>query len=289
MVEVAAAAVPTKVGLRAMADGFLGRWSRRKQDVRVGKPVEDPPVVAVQAPLPTLVPESPSGVAVQSATRNAGSAPPTAACAADAAPPPLAVAQPAPALPDLPTLADAEALTPASDFQPFVSRAVSPEVRNLAMKKLFADPHFNVMDGLDIYIGDYTQPDPMPAGMLRKMASAHALGFFDHEKKAADGTPLPGDLPNGAPDERAAIAPAVDLHEDDAEADSPQDVAQSQVCNAIPSDSLSEPLSPPDPVIPCASEGVMGPASHTDHDHDAHLRLQPDDAPQRESAGRGAA
>ncbi len=277
-----AAAVPTKVGQRAMADGFLGRWSRRKQDVRVGKPVEDPPVVADQAPLSTSVPQSPSGVAAQSATRNAGAAPQAAASNADAA-------QPVPALPDLPTLADAEALTPASDFQPFVSRAVSPEVRNLAMKKLFADPHFNVMDGLDIYIGDYTQPDPMPAGMLRKMASAHALGFFDHEKKAADGTPLAGDLPNGALEEGAAIAPAVDLHGDDAEADSRQDVAQSQVYTAIPSDSLSETLSTPDPVIPSASEGVTGPASHTDHDHDAHLRLQPDDAPQRESAGRGAA
>ena len=46
------------------------------------------------------------------------------------------------------------------------------DVRNAAMKKLFADPHFNVMDGLDIYIGDYTQPDPLPEGMLAQMAGA---------------------------------------------------------------------------------------------------------------------
>ena len=138
-----------------MADGFLGRWSRRKQDVREGKPVEEPPPPA--QPLQAAIP----------------------------APAPAALTPPAPAAePPAPTLADAEALTPASDFKPFVSRAVSPEVRNLAMKKLFADPHFNVMDGLDIYIDDYTQPDPLPAGMLRQMASAHAMGFFDDEKKA---------------------------------------------------------------------------------------------------------
>ena len=30
------------------------------------------------------------------------------------------------------------------------------------MKKLFSDPHFNVMDGLDTYIDDYGKPDPLP-------------------------------------------------------------------------------------------------------------------------------
>ena len=91
-------------------------------------------------------------------------------------------------------------------------------MRNLAMKKLFADPHFNVMDGLDIYIGDYTQPDPLPAGMLRKMASAHALGLFDHETKASATAPgLPGEQ---APDAAAAapISSAVSQSRDDAEA-----------------------------------------------------------------------
>jgi hypothetical protein len=39
---------------------------------------------------------------------------------------------------------------------------VAPEVKNAAFKKLFADPHFNVMDGLDIYIDDYSKPDPLP-------------------------------------------------------------------------------------------------------------------------------
>lgn len=243
-----------------MVDGFLSRWSRRKQDVLAGNPVQDPPPPAPQVATP---------------------APAVAAAVAAPATPASPVAE----VPPPPTLADAEALTPASDFKPFVARAVSPEVRNLAMKKLFADPHFNVMDGLDIYIGDYTQPDPLPAGMLRKMASAHALGFFDQEKKAtlaAQG--LQGDLvPDAAPE--APISPPASQPRDDAEAQSPADVAQSRVCNAVPSVPSSEPEVHPR----SAQDAVVTPASHTDNDHDAHLRLQPDDAPQRQSVGRGTA
>ena len=51
------------------------------------------------------------------------------------------------------------------------------------MKKLFADPHFNVMDGLDIYIDDYSKPDPIPTPMLRQLASAKFLDLFDEEEK----------------------------------------------------------------------------------------------------------
>ena len=63
-----------------------------------------------------------------------------------------------------------------------MQRGVGAEVRNAAMKKLFADPHFNVMDGLDIYIDDYNKPDPMPAGMLRKMASAQFMKLVPAEE-----------------------------------------------------------------------------------------------------------
>ena len=141
------------------------------------------------------------------------------------------------------------------------------------------------MDGLDIYIGDYTQPDPLPAGMLRKMASAHALGFFDHEKKAPATAPgLPGDQ---APDAAAAapISPPASQPRDDVEAQGPADVAQSRVCNAVPGVPSSEPEVAPRP----AQDAVVTPASHTHNDHDAHLRLQPDDAPQRQGVGRGTA
>jgi hypothetical protein len=62
-----------------------------------------------------------------------------------------------------------------------VARDVDPEVKNLAMKKLFADPHFNVMDGLDTYIDDYNTPDPIPKSMFKQLVQARMLGLLDDE------------------------------------------------------------------------------------------------------------
>lgn len=143
----------------AVADGFLGRWSQRKQALREGRVVDEP------------VAPKPAGHADSAATAVPASAPPQAENK------PLEVAAKAPA----PTLADVQALQADSSFAPFVARDVAPEVRNAAMKKLFTDPHYNVMDGLDIYIDDYSVPSPLPAAMLRQMASAKFLKLFDEE------------------------------------------------------------------------------------------------------------
>ncbi|MFN9728809.1 DUF3306 domain-containing protein [Acidovorax sp.] len=241
-----------------MADGFLGRWSRRKQDAREGKPLEEP-----AAPAPAQATVAP-GVALPPASAAAA---PLAAGVPDASSSDAGQPRAAEATEALPSLADAQQLTPESDFKPFVARNVAPEVRNLAMKKLFADPHFNVMDGLDIYIGDYSQPDPMPAGMLRKMVSAHTMGFFDHEKKQDEAAmPAPGGLQaSAAPADGAAAGPR-----DDAGVQTDPDVAQLPAANAAPSVSLS----PPDPATASTPEPLARSASHTRHDdQDAHLRL----------------
>ncbi|MDD2918251.1 MAG: DUF3306 domain-containing protein [Rhodoferax sp.] len=147
-----------------MADGFLVRWSQRKQALREGRVVEEP---ALDKP---MVPAEPATGPVPDASRP--STEPKQA---------VSTTQPAPA----PTLADVQALDADSSFAPFVARDVAPEVRNAAMKKLFTDPHYNVMDGLDIYIDDYSVPSPMPAAMLRQMASAKFLKLFDEEETPA--------------------------------------------------------------------------------------------------------
>ncbi len=149
-------------------DGFLTRWSRRKAGVRQAQAVPTAP------PLPT----QPPGVPAPAATTNT-----TEAIAAEA--PPAAPSAPPPP----PTLEDVAQLTPASDFTRFVAPQVTPDVRNAALKKLFADPHFNVMDGLDTYIEDYGKPDPLPAGMLRKMAQSKLLNLFDDDEPAAGTVP----------------------------------------------------------------------------------------------------
>ncbi len=83
-----------------------------------------------------------------------------------------------------PPLPAIESLTNESDFAPFMNKEVASDMRNQAMKKLFTDPHYNVMDGLDIYIDDYTKSDPIPLEMLRKMTQSKALFLFEEEEKA---------------------------------------------------------------------------------------------------------
>ncbi len=149
-----------------MAESFLGRWSQRKQAVRAGKALDEP---AAQ-PLPLVAQEQAQADASPAATHSPveiTDGPPVH---------PAAHAQPSPL-----SLDDVTRLTAQSDFAPFVARDVAPDVRNAAMKKLFGDPHFNVMDGLDIYIDDYSQPDPLPESMLRQMASAKFLKLFEDE------------------------------------------------------------------------------------------------------------
>lgn len=146
-----------------MADGFLGRWSQRKQAVREGKPLDEPVLPKpTPAAAPVLAQASPPAAAIQPEMDVQGATAPQ---------------EPAP-----PSLEDVKNLTAESDFKPFVGRDVAPEVRNAAMKKLFADPHYNVMDRLDIYIDDYSKPDPLPESMLRQMASAKFLKLFEEEQ-----------------------------------------------------------------------------------------------------------
>ena len=91
------------------------------------------------------------------------------AAAPPAPPAPKPAAGPAPELPPV------ESLTPESDFTGFLHPRVEERLKREALKKLFADPHFNRMDGLDVYIDDYNLPDPLPEGMLEKLTQFQTL------------------------------------------------------------------------------------------------------------------
>lgn len=75
----------------------------------------------------------------------------------------------------VPDMSDVAALSNESDFSRFMAKDVDESVRRSAMKKLFSNPHFNVMDGLDIYIDDYGKADPLPPGMLESLTHAKTL------------------------------------------------------------------------------------------------------------------
>ncbi|RZI77837.1 MAG: DUF3306 domain-containing protein [Variovorax sp.] len=159
--------------------GFLGRWSRRKLEVKEQQE---------KAPLPT-----PEATALPLESPHPG-----LPREAEAELPPL-------------TLADAEALTIDSDFKPFLAKAVAPEVKNAAFKKLFADPHFNVMDRLDIYIDDYSNPAPLPDSTLRQMASAKFMKLFEDEEPE---TPPEDNSPLSPPVAAADAAPPASQEND---------------------------------------------------------------------------
>jgi hypothetical protein len=167
---------------------FLTRWSQRKAAA-----------IAPEAPTPT-----------QAATTN-----PSAGAVAGAEMP--GAPHPQPTLPIEPEakaeLPAVDSLTDDADFAPFMARDVDPALRNQAMKKLFSNPHyrFEQMDKLDIYIDDYSQPDPIPLEMLRQLNQAKRLFLFEDEQEGPrDVATGPGRKPVPAPETLAdpAIAGA---------------------------------------------------------------------------------
>ena len=142
-------------------DDFLSRWSRRKLDARAGRTLEEPAPATTNQPVATHAPAAESGESVQ-------------------------------AEPDLPPV---ESLTPESDYTPFMRTEVDPKVRQQALRTLFRDPRFNVMDGLDVYIDDYSKPDPIPPDWLGKLNQMGRLGDYrppEAAQEVAQGAPQDG-------------------------------------------------------------------------------------------------
>jgi len=99
--------------------------------------------------------------------------------------PAATAAAPLPATTQAPAVATAEGITP--EYREFFDPRVDEKLRRTALKKLFGDPHFNLMDGLDTYIDDYSKPDPVPEAMLRQLNQAKDLFLFDDENKTTEG------------------------------------------------------------------------------------------------------
>jgi hypothetical protein len=182
------------------ADGFLARWARRKAQVRDGVAARAEPATA---PAPAGSVAMPVPAAADAASVMTPAVPPL---------PDAPAAPPVPAAAPMPTMDDVAQLSRDSDFSRFVARGVDEGVQRAAMKKLFSDPSFNVMDGLDTYIEDYSRPDPIPQSMLRQMAQAAFLGLFDDAE--GDDPKPPADGAEAAPD-TALAATTKDPADDD--------------------------------------------------------------------------
>jgi hypothetical protein len=110
-------------------------------------------------------------------------------------PAPAAAVAPAPeaAVPPPQPLPPVESLTIDSDFTAFLSPKVDEGLKRAALRKLFSDPHFNTMDGLDVYIDDYSKPDPMPEGLAEKLADVYKKLTEEREGEAAAAEPQPSE------------------------------------------------------------------------------------------------
>ena len=95
-----------------------------------------------------------------------------------------------------------EQLKPESDFVPFMDPKVDGETRRAALKKLFADAHFNVPDPFEAYSEDYTGGEPIPMEMLKTLNQARKL-LFDEPEKAAQ-------APSSQPEPETAQTPPQD-------------------------------------------------------------------------------
>lgn len=113
--------------------------------------------------------------------------------------------------PELPAV---EKLDFDSDYRAFFHPKVSEDTRRAALKRLFSDARFNIMDGLDVYIDDYSKSDPIPPAMLAGLQHAQNILRWakGEEKKAPPERDAPDEIAHAqsasvdsttAPDPRA--------------------------------------------------------------------------------------
>lgn len=184
-------------------DPFLSRWSRLKSAATKAAPgsAGAAPKTQAQPIAPVAVPDPPAAQRPTDAEREAAPLPP------------------------------AESLTPESDFSPFMGAKVEESVKRRALKTLFQDPRFNLMDGLDVYIDDYARPDPLPDGWLEKMSQMAHMGDRPARLEEERTTPKaeaepPEEARNLLPDGQRAPASAAPQSSDTAEAVDPSPPVQ---------------------------------------------------------------
>lgn len=116
---------------------------------------------------------------------------------------------------EVPVLTDADmppidTLTEESDFSGFMSGGVSDKLRNLALRKLFSAPSFNIRDGLDEYDEDYTYfeklGDIVTSDMKHQMELEEAEKREQQMEQAAKEEKQPEDELAGQSTAEAAVA-----------------------------------------------------------------------------------
>ncbi len=121
-------------------EGFVSRWSRRKQEVVNETAVEDLPEIVDGEEIIVDEPVDEGTLAEQRLEKLN-------------------------ALTDE-DMPDIETLNEDSDFSGFMSTGVSETLRKMALQKLFQGKSYNIRDGLDEYDGDYTSFEKLDPSII---------------------------------------------------------------------------------------------------------------------------
>jgi hypothetical protein len=79
------------------------------------------------------------------------------------------------------------AITPEfdSDFSMVLHPEMEGDERQAALRKLFMTDHYRAMDGLDVYVDDYSKPELLSAELLEKLDHARELLRCDEPEQKA--------------------------------------------------------------------------------------------------------
>jgi hypothetical protein len=202
---------PARVDEATPDEPFLSRWARLKKESRERPPGQDavaPPGPAEEAPRAAEADAAPDGAAapVEDASQDVE-----------------------PAVPELPSL---DSLTEESDFAPFMHSSVDPALRRSALRKMFRNPKYAIVDPLDPYRADYGAFTALGDTITSDM-KFHAERLLRAElEKAAEAA------------ERAGTAAAEDP------AAAPVEGAEEPVAAAAPAAAEGETEAPDDSTIP---------------------------------------
>lgn len=209
---------------QAKDEGLLARWSRRKQQSTLESQQDDPG--------PELQTQELANQEINQINR----------------------AEPGSAdeLEEVPVLTDADmppvdTLTEESDYSGFMSSGVSDELRNLALRKLFGAPSFNIRDGLDEYDEDYTYFEKL--GDIVTADMKHQIELKEAAKEEQQTTD------ESADESVSETTPASEKGSEQAEAESEMEMSEKEISESDAPISDVD-LEPQEPIKPDNSENT---------------------------------
>ena len=201
-----------------MSDSFFSRWSRQKslnRELTQAREAAVPKVpVVVDAELAAGQANAPLAPVAKTDTQTSVTSP-----------------QPPG---DIPTQADVDALAVGADVSRFLQSGVTEAVRGAALKKLFADPAYNVISEMDDYVEDYSQMVKLSATELRQLQQSKDLYLFEDPPWKVEANARDAAAKKAA-EEQAAEGPAMEDTVGD-------DAATEQATDAASADSPAGPI-----------------------------------------------